>query len=59
MSKSNGHAVVITSPEQEVTHAYKPRNPAQPWGLCACGYAQAAHVASAAPYVPMAPRVEE
>jgi hypothetical protein len=33
-------------------HPYRPRNEEEPWGLCLCGLAEAAHSTSASPYIP-------
>jgi hypothetical protein len=50
MSATNGHAAVLISPNDEVTHAYVPRDVAEPWGLCSCGLAEAAHLVAREPY---------
>lgn len=41
-------------------HNYRPRDPEEPWGLCAvCKLAQAAHAKSDVPYVPTAKRAKK
>ena len=40
-------------------HAYAPRDPDEPWGLCTCGLAEAAHSEALAPYIPDSPRAEK
>lgn len=53
---TNGHApAVMATPGDgaaniEITHAYVPHDAGQPWGLCRCGFAQAAHAAWATTY---------
>lgn len=52
MSSSNGHSAVLELPQQEVAHAFVPRDLDQPWGLCVCGFAESSHLGSAQVYAP-------
>jgi hypothetical protein len=52
MSSSNGAAVAVPLSDLGISHAFRPQNPAEPWGLCGiCHFAESTHVRSEKPYV--------
>lgn len=46
MEPENTHRPIVTD------HKYVPRDFKEPWGLCACGLAEAAHMEADIPYQP-------
>lgn len=48
---SKGPAAEVGTPTVN-DHPFMPRDPMEPWGLCVCGMAEAAHTSAAIAYMP-------